>query len=81
MLYKGDHLRLTIPACYSWGTALNGSLSVSFGNMQDWKRVLEETGEAYVTNDEISRSILTGCYTNYMNFHFVFLCSNIWGTR
>jgi hypothetical protein len=32
-LYKGDNLRLTIYACYSWEMALNITLIVSFDNM------------------------------------------------
>jgi hypothetical protein len=53
--------------------ALTVGLDASFNNMQDWKEIREKAGEgnstkAYITSDEDSPIILSGCYTsNYVN--------------
>lgn len=43
---------------------------VSFDNMQDWEVIQEKVGEAYITNDETSRWILSRCGTD---IYFIFL--------
>jgi hypothetical protein len=68
ILYKRDDLRLNICACYSWEIALDVGLDASFDNTQDCKGIQEKAGEinnmkAYMTNHEIFRLILNGCYT------------------
>jgi hypothetical protein len=45
IIYEGDGLRFSIPACYSWEITLNGN--------QDWNA--EQRGEAYVASDENCR--------------------------
>lgn len=37
---------------------------VSFANMQDWEVIQEKVREAYITNDETSRWILSWCGTD-----------------
>jgi hypothetical protein len=48
ILNKGDDLRLSICACYSWEMALNVGLDVSFDNMYDCKLILERGGKLMV---------------------------------
>jgi hypothetical protein len=45
---KEDGVRLNVYACYSWETALNVGLDVSFDSMQDWKGIWMEAGEVKI---------------------------------
>jgi hypothetical protein len=49
MLYKGDDLRLTICAYYSWKVTLNVNLGVSFDITENWEGIREKVGEADIT--------------------------------
>jgi hypothetical protein len=60
VIFKGDCLRLTVFACYSWEMALYYGLDASFDNMYNWKGIRQKVGEVnstniYITNDETSR--------------------------
>jgi hypothetical protein len=54
ILYKGDDIRLSTWACYSWEMALNVGLDVSFDNMEEWKGIRNKAVEVNSTETYIT---------------------------
>jgi hypothetical protein len=68
---------LSLCECCSWEIPLNIGLGVSFGNRLVWKGIREK---ADVTNDVISRKILSVCHTCFCmilnaNYRLYFITS------